>query len=107
MSARTKYTKADRMPTWTSLVFDQLVRADDFRTIEQLAVAVKAPKRNVIFAALFHLKAHKAVESVVSEGKLWWFATPETDDRARQVLERAVEPTGTRKRRVTKGRIVK
>jgi hypothetical protein len=44
---------------------------------------------------------YKAAECVEGNGKLWWFATPGSDTRCRQVLERVPEEKGTRNRKRT------
>jgi hypothetical protein len=80
---------SDKKPTWTSLVLDVLVRADDFMSTAQVMAATGA-NIDQTTAALHHLSKCKAVESVVGgDGNLWWFATPDHDCRLRTVEERA------------------
>jgi len=91
-------------PTWTSLVMELLERQDDFMTvemiIESLGGQLTGANRNRIYAALFHLRKHRAVDCVVEpDGKAWWYSTSKEDDRIRTVLERVLEPPGNRKRR--------
>lgn len=95
---KTRYTKADRRPTWTHLVLDRLITADDFMTAKQLQLAVGSQNLDQITAALAHLREHRAVDSTQSGGHLWWFATPDGDNRTRQVHERVEEPKGNRGR---------
>ena len=91
--------RADRHPTWTSLVLEALERADDFLSMEHLLTASGAENTNQVSAALHHLAKYGAVESVVGgDGKLWWFATG-VDNRMKIVEERAREPKGNRHRR--------
>lgn len=79
-----------KQPTATSIVFEALVRADDFRTGLQLQ-AETGLNSNRVSAALYHLKKYKAAEFIEGEGNLWWFATPETDTRSRTIEEKAPE----------------
>lgn len=89
---------ADKRPTWTSLVFEALVRANDFASVPMLMAATRGTV-NQVTAALSHLAKRHAVESVVGpDGKLWWFATPDYDDRIRVVEERVPEEPGNRRR---------
>lgn len=92
--ARTRNPKA---PTWTSLVEEALRKADDFMGAEALRAATGANPRQ-LSAALHHLRQRRAVDSVESSCRLWWFATPELDNRARVVEERRPEDPGTRRR---------
>jgi hypothetical protein len=94
--SRVKYGKADKKPTWTSLICDALIQADDFMSVPILMVATKANFGQTT-AALHHLAKCKAVESVIGgDGKLWWFATPSCDCRNRVVEERVPEEPGSR-----------
>jgi len=98
-----RYGKAaDKKPTWTSLIFDELVNADDFLSVQMLMTATKANIGQAT-AALHHLAKYKAVESVVGgDGNLWWFATPGCDCRTKTVDERVPEEPGNRCRRTGK-----
>ena len=83
-------------PTWTSLVLDALISADDFMSVPMLMAATSANFGQAT-AALHHLAKCKAAEAVVGgDGKLWWFATPSCDCRQYTVEERAPEEPGTR-----------
>lgn len=88
-------------PTAVSLVGEALRRADDFLTAQQLRIATGVCA-NRVSAALHHLQKHKAADATRLDGCLYWYATPETDDRCRTVNERTPEtkPRKTRKRRV-------
>jgi Fe2+ or Zn2+ uptake regulation protein len=78
--------------TKTKLVFDLLVGLDDFATASQLTKALKGQATlHQAFSALATLRDYKAVDSVVSGGSLWWYATPQCDTRLRVVDERTVE----------------
>lgn len=90
--------RADRRPTWTSLVLEALTASDDFATAAQLCAVTKA-NINQCSAALYHLRAHRAVDCLASDGQLFWFATPGNDDRSKIVAERTPEPKGNRTRR--------
>lgn len=99
MTGRRRTNKADAKPTWTSLVEKALVESDDFMNMEQIVAATRA-SINQVSAALSHLAKRKAVEPVVGgNDKLWWFATPDTDDRSKKVEQRVPEEKGTRNRR--------
>lgn len=93
----TRRNRADAQPTWTSRVTEFLTKADDFATVGQIMAGTGA-NLNQTTAALHHLKNRHAVDCVASEGQLWWFATPGTDDRARVVEQRVPEEPGTRRR---------
>jgi hypothetical protein len=97
--------KADRQPSKTLLVLQALKQADDFVTAKQLGelLATKV-NGNQLSAALFHLKNRHAVDCMESDGKLWWFTTPETDDRTKTVDERVVEDKPRRKRAARAGK---
>jgi len=96
---KTKYTRADKAPTWTFRVLKALRAADDFQSVAQIREATGGSS-NQITAALWHLKNKaSAVDSVESGGSLWWFVTGE-DKRPVTRDERAVEPKGNRARRV-------
>lgn len=89
--------KADRKPTWTALVFDALVNADDFLDMSALC-SITRGSPNQISAALFHLTKRRAVEAVEGAGRLWWMATPADDSRVRTVDARVPELPGNRHR---------
>jgi hypothetical protein len=84
-------------PTWVSRVEDALRAADDFMSFAELAAATSA-NTNRLTAALHHLRKYRAVDSIDSGGRLYWFATPNTDTRCRRVELRRPEEPGTRRR---------
>lgn len=86
-----------RKPTCTSLVFDLLKAVDDFRTSAQLQNELRQDQCHVS-AALSHLRNHKAVACLASDGELWWYATPDSDTRQR--IHRFVPEGVTRNRKV-------
>lgn len=90
--------RLNKAPTWTSLVEQALIEADDFMSLDQIEMAIGA-SLNQATAALHHLQHHRAVDAVEGGGRLWWFATPADDNRLRKVHERVPEEPGTRKRR--------
>ena len=90
---------ADKEPTKTSIVYQTLVSADDFITAAQLIERlVGKANPNQISAALHHLKKRNAVNCMESDHKLWWYSTPETDNRLHIVDEKAVETEPRRRR---------
>ena len=96
-----KYKKADREPTKVSLVLQALVAADDFITAGQLITRLGGKvNANQVGASLHHLRNRHAVVCMASDGKLWWYSTPDLDDRLRIVEEKVVE-TEPRRRRGT------
>jgi len=89
-------------PTTTSRVYDVLKACGDFRTARQIKVQL-GENINRVSAALYHLRAHKAVDFVEAPETLWWFATPESDNRLfkkKGITERVV--TRPRKKKVIK-----
>ena len=82
--------------TYTTLVADALLRSDDFMTARQL-MAVTGLGCCAVSAALHHLRGHKAVECMESEGQLWWYLTLQ-DDRSRVVNERTPESRPRRRK---------
>lgn len=98
-----KRNRNDRRPTWTSLVLDALVQADDFLNLTEIMARTGASMTRAT-AALHHLCKSRAIESVVGgDEKLWWFATPEQDSRLRHVDERVPEEPGSRRKRKSRG----
>lgn len=91
-----------KKPTATSMVFEALIAADDFRTGLDLQEETGLDC-NHVSAALIHLLRHKAVESIEEGDKRWWFATPWNDSRFRTVDERTPEkrPRKPRPRKIT------
>lgn len=89
---------ADKRPTWTSLIQHLLERADDFMSLPAICAATGA-NANQAAATLHHLKMHKVVDCLESDGTLFWYANG-ADDRLKVVEERKVED-GPRRRRKT------
>ena len=96
-----KQVKPDAKPTWTYLVEQALKEADDFMSLAQLVEKTGAAY-NQATAALSHLRKRRAVDSLESGGALWWFATPNTDNRSKTVEERVPEEPGSRRRGMKK-----
>ena len=84
--------------TYTTLVLETLVRADDLMTCRQIADALSSNTTR-ISTALCELLAFGAVEKVEAPKELWWFATPQNDRRTKVVHERTEESKPRRKRR--------
>jgi hypothetical protein len=89
-----------KVPTSTSIVFEYLVVADDFRTTQQVKCDTGLDI-NHVSASLCHLRKRKAIDAIDVDGTLFWYPTPENDDRSKVVLERTPEarPRKRRKRR--------
>lgn len=78
----------------TTLVLEHLKRVDDFQNLDQICDTVrvsvdKALCRHKIQTALVHLRRFRAIDSMESDGRLWFFATPDTDMRTYTVDEHA------------------
>lgn len=86
-------------PTLMSRVEGVLAAADDFLTVSQL-VAASGIDQHHVQSCIWWLKKVRAVESVESDGQLWWFSTPETDLRTRRVEMRRPEDKPRRQRRM-------
>ena len=82
--------------SFTCLTFEALKEADDFLTLHQLNQRLGIGTCRVS-AALHHLYKRKAVSCLSENGTLWWYATPETDDRTRSYDE--VSETQVRRKR--------
>jgi len=91
-------TKKPKEPTLTSLVEEALAASDDFMTTAMVLEATKM-NRHQAEVTLHHLKNYKAISAMESDGKLWWYATPDTDTRIRHVEERVPEEAGSRRKR--------
>ena len=87
-------TRKDRSPTTTKRVSECLSETD-FITAHQIAVKLKTGVSQVA-GALCHLRNYQAADSVASEGRLWWFATPATDTRVRELPEAKPQGNGYR-----------
>lgn len=98
MSKRIYYgPRADRQPSFVSLVLDELKRADDFLTLAQLHDRVPELNVNRSTASLAHLRKFRAADFIVSDGITYWYATGE-DTRTRTTEERVREAEGSRAR---------
>jgi hypothetical protein len=94
-----------KLPTWTSLILEELVRADDFLSLGDL-IARTGATHNQTTASIHNLSKFRAIESVVGgDGSLWWFATPDQDTRQHTHEERVREEPGTRCRKRSKPRV--
>lgn len=87
-----------KCPTWTTLVVEALGHADDFLGLPELQ-AKTGGSANQLTAALYWLKACHRVDSVVSNGRLYWFLLPEIEDqRSRHLDQRTPESRPRRPR---------
>lgn len=86
--------RQDRSPTTTKRVSECLSETD-FITAHQIAVKLKIGVSQVA-GALLHLRNYQAADSVASEGRLWWFATPASDTRIRELSEAKPQGDGYR-----------
>jgi hypothetical protein len=91
-------------PTCVRRVEDALREADDFLTASLLAERTGLDG-NHVNACVWHLAKYKAIEGLRVDDTLWWFLTPETDQRIRKVAERTPEgqPRKPRKRKSAGG----
>lgn len=94
--------------SYTKLVFDFLVNQDDFVHQSEITEATGLSSRQ-LRQTLPWLRKCKAIDSVESAGRLYWFATPELDTRLFSVDEhrredepRAPAGSGRAKRRAAK-----
>lgn len=67
-------------PTTTHLVLNHLMKLDDFAGVPQLVTATER-SANQVSAALYWLQKAGVVDSVMSQDRLWWFATHGQDLR--------------------------
>jgi hypothetical protein len=91
---------ADRrrmQPTSVSIVWEYLTKVNDFVTAAQIREVTRLDS-NHASAALYCLKKYRAVECFESDDVLWWFATPQYDQRSRTVDERTPESKPRKKR---------
>lgn len=96
--------------TYTYLVLECLKERNDYVSYEDIYNYVRETRYEVAFshisAACFHLKKHKAVDLVIdSDGKVFWYLTPETDDRAKTIDERVPESKPRKRKKGYKRRI--
>ena len=86
----------DRVPTWTSLVLDELVRRDDVVSASDLCRALGCT-RDQMWAATHALVRHKAAVRVEDHREAHFFATPGDDDRTKRIELIAADMTRRRK----------
>jgi hypothetical protein len=79
----------DQVPTWTSLVLDELVRRDDLVSASELVRALGCT-RDQMWAATHELVKHKAAVRVESDREAHFFATPGDDNRTKLMPRIAV-----------------
>lgn len=89
-----------KQTTSTTLVEEALRRADDFCTMRQLVLAT-GRNSNQVSAALYMLRKYRAAECMDVEGTLWWYLTPDSDQRTYTIAEKTEEtkPRKPRKRK--------
>jgi hypothetical protein len=87
-----------KQPTHTRKVLEFLIKTDDFATVAQVMLGTGS-SYNQVAATLHHLRNRHAIDCLAADGQLWWYATPENDNRMRKVAEREPEPPGNRNRR--------
>jgi hypothetical protein len=92
--------KADREETCTHKVESLFQKMDDFLTMRQV-IEMTGLKGNQVGAVLHHLKRVGVLESMESEGRLYWYVLGK-DTRTRTVEERVKEPEGNRSGRKAK-----
>lgn len=93
--------RARKEPTCVSVVFETLLKVDDFRTGKQLQ-AETGLSCNQVSASLHELRKYSAAACLEENGQLFWFATPDKDQRTRVVNERVPEINPRKSRRIVK-----
>ena len=88
-------------PSFTQIVLAALIAADDFLSLEALQRETGLTTKS-LRTALPYLRDVRAVDSVESGGRLFWFATPESDQRQRQIAERKREDEPRKAKRVAR-----
>ena len=85
-------------PTCVSVVEAFVREADDFVTAAQVVEGTRL-NPNQVSASLIMLKKYKAFDCFESDGKLWWYSTPELDARMvkRELRAPETKPRKTRK----------
>jgi len=78
-----------------------MLTLDDFRTAKQLKEATLL-STNQVSASLHELRKYKAVDCLAENGQLWWYATPDTDQRQHTVDMRQEELKSRKKRKLKK-----
>ena len=81
----------DRARTVTSTILEALMRADDFLTAPMVQQMTRIESHLSVQATLHYLQVRGAVECFESGGTLWWFATPDGDNRVRRMEYRIRE----------------
>jgi len=86
--------------SYTKRITDALAAADDFVPLSGLVDITRLPATK-LRGALHWLKKSKAINSLDSDGRLYWYLTPDADQRLRVIEEhrREDEKRTTRKRR--------
>ena len=86
--------------TYTKMILDYLISLDDYATKAMIVAAVKL-KQDQVAITLHDLKRHHAIEAMEADGKLWFYATPEYDDRQRKLdeIKEDIKRTRTKSRR--------
>lgn len=88
-------------PTDVSVILAYLVGLDDFANKEMIKLNTGMID-NRYRAAIAHLAKHKAIDCViVNANELWWYATPERDDRIRKLKTSAEGVKRTEKGRMS------
>lgn len=88
-------------PTYTSRVEEALERADDFMTAAGLVEATGIDLHHVS-TCIWYMNKVEAIQSLESDGQLWWFLTPDRDRRTKKVEMRRPEDKPRRARRSRK-----
>lgn len=89
-----------KKPAATWQVQQAMAQLDDFITMPQIRL-LTGLSSNLASAALYHLKKYGVVDTVVSEGQLWWFLTGQ-DLRSHVKEEVVVEEKPRKPRRSRK-----
>lgn len=86
-------------PTYMSRVEEALERADDFMTAAGLVEATGIDLHHVS-TCIWYMNKVEAIQSLESDGQLWWFLTPDRDRRTKKIEMRRPEERPRRARRV-------
>jgi DNA-binding transcriptional regulator GbsR (MarR family) len=95
-----RHPRKEAAPSLVSRVQDLLQAADDFLSLPQIQqqTGLSGPQ---VAASISHLRKFRVVDSVESNGCLFWFITGE-DTRLREFRERVKEEPGSRRPRARK-----
>ena len=74
--------RTPKRTSFTCRVFTALKEADDFMTLRQIT-AKSGVTTTRASAALHHLYKRQAVGALSEDGQLYWYATPDEDNRSR------------------------